>query len=88
MSLLVTEDMEKAQVLHTFFSSKTSLQESKAPEAAKKVWSKEDTPLVEEDQVEECLSKLDICKSVGLDGVHLRMLRELGDVTARPFSNL
>lgn len=34
------------------------LREFKAPEASGKAWSKEDTPLVEEDQVRECLTKL------------------------------
>lgn len=80
---LVTQDMGKAEVLNAFFTSKTSLQESKTPEAAGKVWSKEDTPFVEEDRVRECLSKLDLCKSMGLDGMHSCMLRELADVIAR-----
>ncbi|KAK4807002.1 hypothetical protein QYF61_000331 [Mycteria americana] len=40
--------------------NKTSLQESQAPEARGKVWSKEDVPLVEEDLVREYLSKPDV----------------------------
>ena len=40
-----------------------------------KVWSKEDTPLVEEDQVREHLNKLDICKSMEPDGLHSQILR-------------
>lgn len=34
---------------------------------------------VDEDWVKECLQDLDQCKSVGPDGLHLSMLRELAD---------
>ncbi|PKU39174.1 rna-directed dna polymerase from mobile element hypothetical protein [Limosa lapponica baueri] len=49
---------------------------------------KEDFPLVEEDQVREQLSKLDIHKPMGLDGMHPRVLRELAEVTAGPLSTI
>ncbi|KAK4811992.1 hypothetical protein QYF61_022988 [Mycteria americana] len=58
---LVTQDMEKAEC---------HLCASQVPETRGEGWSKEDVPLVEEDQVREYLSKLNIHKSVGPDGMH------------------
>jgi len=49
------------------FTSKTSLQEWQVPETSRIIWSKEDVPFVEEDQVKEYLSKLDIQKFMGPD---------------------
>lgn len=44
------------------FTSKTSLRESQVPETRKKNWSKEDLPLVEENQVRTYFTELDIHK--------------------------
>ncbi|KAK4806997.1 hypothetical protein QYF61_000326 [Mycteria americana] len=56
-AILMKFHKAKRKVLHP---GKTSLQESQAPEARGKVWSKEDVPLVEEDLVREYLSKPDV----------------------------
>ena len=62
VEVLVTKDMEKPKVFNVTFSSaltrKTSLQESQASETRGQVRSKEDLPLVEEDQVREHLNKV------------------------------
>lgn len=41
--------------------------------------------LVDEDQVREYLSQLDICMSLGPDEMHSQMLRDLADVILRPY---
>ena len=54
---LVTKTMVQAEIFSAFFASiftgKTILQESQVPDTMEKVWSKQDVPLVEEDQVRE-----------------------------------
>lgn len=60
---VVTQDAEKVEVLDdvaTVFTSKSVLQKPQVQTSKRKVWSKDDVPLVEEDQVREYLRKLHI----------------------------
>ena len=78
---LVTEITEKVELLDATFASvftaKACPQASQSLEVREKAWRKENLPWVEEDQVRDHLSKLDTHKSMGPDGMHPQVLREL-----------
>ncbi|GAB0199194.1 mitochondrial enolase superfamily member 1 [Grus japonensis] len=85
---LVTQDMEKAAVLNDFFASvftgKCLSHIAQVTEG--RDWENSEPPTVGEDQVREYLRNLKVHKSMGPDGLHPRVLRELVDEVARPLS--
>ncbi|GAB0202681.1 mitochondrial enolase superfamily member 1 [Grus japonensis] len=85
---LVTQDMEKAEVLNDFFASvstgKCSSHTAQVTEG--RDWENAEPPTVGEDQVREYLRNLKVHKAMGPDEMHPRVLRELADEVARPLA--
>ena len=84
---------EKADILHasvtSVFKSQTSYPQV-SPLSVLAVLAGEQTkpPIIQEETVRDLLLQLDCHKSMGLDEIHPRVLRELAEVIAEPPSSI
>ncbi|CAM5153463.1 unnamed protein product [Eretmochelys imbricata] len=84
---LVTENVEKANVLNAFFASVfTNKVSSQTAALGITTWGVDGQPSVEKEVVRDYLEKLDVHKSMGPDELHLRVLKELAAVIPEPLA--
>ncbi|CAM4497290.1 unnamed protein product [Caretta caretta] len=84
---LVTEDVEKANVLNAFFASVfTNKDSSQTAALGITTWGVDGQPSVKKEVVRDYLEKLDMYKSMGPDELHPRVLKELAAVIAEPLA--
>ncbi|PKU41015.1 rna-directed dna polymerase from mobile element jockey-like [Limosa lapponica baueri] len=88
---VVTTDEEKAEVLNAFFGSVFSSgvgrpPSTQTPELAVRGGEQNGAPIIQREVVRDLLQNLDTNKSMGPDGIPLRVLRELGEVLVEPLS--
>ena len=80
---------EKTEVLNALFVSvftgKACPQVSQVPEPSSRICGSKPIPTVEEERVRDHLSLLCIHKSMGPDGMHLRVFRELANDLVMPY---
>jgi len=90
MGHLVTQAMEKAEVLTDLFASvftdKCSSHAAQAAEGKGRDWENEEPPTVGEDRIQDHLRNLKVYKSMVPDEVHPQVLKEMADEVAKPLS--
>ncbi|GAB0209287.1 receptor-type tyrosine-protein phosphatase zeta [Grus japonensis] len=75
----------KCKVLHMVFGSMTSCSLStQPPELEDRDGKQNEAPVIQGEVVSDLLHHLDTHKSMGLDGIHPRVLRELEEVLTKP----
>jgi len=88
---IATENEEKAKVLNAFFASvfnsHTSYsQRIQSPELEDRDGEQNKPPIIQDEGVNNLLCHLDTQKSMGPDGIHLRVQRKLVEELAKPLS--
>ncbi|GAB0206514.1 hypothetical protein GRJ2_003117000 [Grus japonensis] len=88
---IVTKDEEKAEVLNAFFASVFNSKTSSSPgtqprELEDRDGEQNEAPKIQGEMVSNLLHHLDTHKSMGLDGTHPRVLRELAEVLTKLLS--
>ncbi|KAK4829746.1 LOW QUALITY PROTEIN: hypothetical protein QYF61_006455 [Mycteria americana] len=88
---IATKDEEKAEVPNALFASVFTSQTSypqgiQPPELEDRDREQNKPPIIQEEAVNDLLCHLDTHKSMGMDGIHPRVLRELAEKLAKPLS--
>jgi len=87
----MTKDEEKAEVLNAFFASvfnsKTSCSPgTQPPKLEDRDGEQSEAPIIQWEMASALLHHLDTHKSVGLDGIPSRVLKDLAEVLTKPLS--
>jgi len=88
---VINKDDEKAEVLHAFFASVFNSQTgysqgSQPPGPEDRDGVRNKPPVIQEEAINDLLCHLDTHKSMGTDGIHPRVLRELAEELAKTLS--